>query len=107
MSDDKKPAKPLKDTEIVVTVVPKDDNNLEHEEAAERIERKLEENIEKALEDNKPGGKEKQFEAVESEIKKAKESAAPQQIEVIDVEVNGTNEDGDREGWARSVTPKE
>lgn len=107
MSDDKKSEKPLEDPEIYVNVTPKDGEDSEHTEAAERVEKKLAEKIEQALEENKSGGKEKQFEAAESEVKKAKESADPQQIEVIDVEVDGTNQEGDREGRAWSVIPKE
>ncbi len=107
MSDDKKTEKPLKDPEVTVGVEPKDANNEEHVRAAEKLEDKLEENLQKAVEENKSGGKEKQFEAVESEVKKAKESANPEQIETIDVLVGGTNEDGDGEGRAWSIRPKE
>ncbi len=112
MSDSKKPetkesAKPLEDPDVYVCVIPKDDESPEHAEAAERIEEKLEENVKKALEENKSGGKEKQFEAAESEVKKAQESADPQKIEIIEVDVSGTDEEGDGEMRRWSVSPKE
>ena len=113
MSDSKKPEqkdppKPLIDSDVDVCVIPKDGENPEHEKTAERIKENLAENIKKALEENKSGGKEKQFEAAESEVKKAKESADPQQVEEIEVDVSGkTNEEGDRELRRWRVTTKE
>ena len=108
MSDDKKTEKPpLNDPDVNVQVTPKDITDHEHIDAAEKLADKLGKNLQKAVEENKSGGKEKQFAAAESEVKKAKESADPKKIESIDVLVGGTNEDGDGEGRAWSVAPKE
>ncbi|MEK7131552.1 MAG: hypothetical protein AAB797_02345 [Patescibacteria group bacterium] len=112
MSDDKKPekrepAKPLKDPEVYVNVTPKDSKNPEHKEAAKKVQKKLEEKVKQAVEENKPGGQEKQFKAVEKETKKAGEGTDKNEIEKIKVRVAGKDEDGDviDRGWG--VTPKE
>jgi hypothetical protein len=108
MSDDKKSEKkPLENPEIYVNVTPKDEKNADHKKTAEKVKEKLKENIRKAIEENKPGGKEKQFEAAESETKKAGRGANPSQIEKIKVRVAGKDGDNDVHNHEWTVTPKE
>ena len=66
MSDEKKPEKPLKNPQIHVSVDPKDDGDPVNRKTAERVQEKLREKVKEAIEEKKPGGKEKQFDAVES-----------------------------------------
>ncbi len=107
MSDDKKTEKPLENPQIYVEVVPRNKTNPAHQEAAKNLEEKLEENVKKALEENKDGGKDKQFRAAEQETKKAGEATSSEKIKKIKVGVGGHDEAGDHEERDWSVNPKE
>lgn len=108
MSDkDKKPEKPLENPKVYVNVVPKDDKKTEHHDAAEKAGKTLKENVEKAIEKNKPGGKEKQFDAADSEVKKAEQGTNPKQIDKIRVRVVDKDKDGNGVAREWTVTPKE
>ncbi len=107
MSDDKKTEKPLKDPEVEVQVVPKNKYDKEHTEAAEQLEEKVKKNVEKAIEENKSGGKDKQFKAAEQETERAAESTGNEKIEQINVRVDGDDEAGNHEGRDWSKKPKE
>lgn len=111
MSDDKKSEKPLENPEVHVSVTPKDSKNKEenqkNKDTAEKVQKTLKEKVKKALEENRPGGKDKQFEAAESETKKAGKGTDPGQIGKIKVRIAGKDGDGDivDRGWM--VVPKE
>lgn len=107
MSDDKKQEKPLEDPEVYVTVVPKDDRNPEHKKAAGTTEKKVREEVKKAVEQSKQGGKDKQFDAAESGVKRAGEGTDPKKIDRIRVRVVGKDSDGDGVAKEWTVTPKE
>jgi|SRR3989338_239574 len=107
MSDNKKPETPLKNTEIGVKVTPKNEKNPEHKKKANEVRDKLREKVEKALEVNKPGGKERQFDAVGTETKKAGQGTNPSEIKEIKVTVRGTDDEGDKITKEWSVFPKE
>lgn len=107
MSDDKKSEKPLENPEIYVNVTPKDDKNTDHKKTAEKVKEKLKENIKKAIEENKPGGKDKQFKAAEAETKKAKRGTDHRQIEKIKVRIGAKDGNGDAEDRGWTVAPKE
>lgn len=108
MSDnDKKQEKPLENPEIFVTAVPKDDRNPEHKKAASVAEKIVREEIKKAVKQSEPGGKSKQFDAAESEVKKAGQGTDPKKIDRIRVRVVGKDEDGDGVAKEWAVTPKE
>ncbi len=107
MNDDKKSEKPLENSEIFVEVVPKNKNDPAHKEAAEKLKEKLEENVKKAIEENKSGGKDKQFKAAEQETKKAGENTNNEKIKKINVGVGGNVGAGDHEERDWSVNPKE
>ena len=112
MSDSKKPEqkdppKPLEKTHIHVDVIPKDENNDRQKDTARTLRQKLKDNIKKAVDQNKQGGKEKQFEAAREETKKVGRDTDSSQVKEIRVNVSGTDQDGDRERHAWTVIPKE
>ena len=107
MSDNKKPEKPLESPEFAVSVIPKDKTNPDHQKTAENVQKKLKENVKRAIDENKSGGKTKQFEAAEKEIKKAGQGTDPVKIDKIKIHVAGKDEDGDLAERKLSVTPKE
>ena len=107
MSDGKKSKEPLGNPDVSVNVTPKDGINPEHRKAADKVKDALKENVKKGIADNKPGGAEKQFEAVGAETKKAGRGTSPEKIGRIRVRVAGTDQDGDAAERVWSVTPKE
>ena len=108
MSDDKKsPPPPLKDPKVGITVTPKDEKNPEHKKIAETVKKALKEKVDKAIEENKPGGGEKQFNAVKKEAKKAGQATDPSKIKEIRVGVRVTDEEGDKDTREQTVTAKE
>ncbi len=112
MSDVKKPEqkdppKPLEKPHVEVNVIPKDENNNTQRDAARTLRQKLKDNIKKVVQENKPGGKEKQFEAAKEQTKKVGRDSNPEQIKEIRVNVSGTDQDGDHERRAWIVAPKE
>src|SRR3989344_1420351 len=108
MSDDKKsPPPPLKDPKVGITVTPKDEKNPEHKKIAETVKKALKEKVDKAIEENKPGGGEKQFNAVKKEAKKAGQATDPSKIKEIRVGVRVTDEEGDKDTREHTETPKE
>ena len=107
MSDNKKSEKPLENPDVFVNVTPKDARNPEHRKVADKVGRTLKENVKKAIADNKPGGAEKQLEAVGAETKKAGQGTSQQEIDKIRVRVSDKDKDGDTAERVWSVTPKE
>ena len=71
------------------------------------MKEKLIERLPKVLKDNESGGKEQQFKAVEEETKQAGRNTDPKKVEEIQVDVNGTDEDGTGLGRVWRVKPKE
>ncbi|TSC83747.1 MAG: hypothetical protein G01um101413_887 [Parcubacteria group bacterium Gr01-1014_13] len=96
MSDQENEAeKPLQDTEVEVFVMPKDPDNPDHDEAADKLDEKVTERVKEAIEKNAPGGKSKQLKAVEEEAKKAARDTDPDKIGEVEVTVHGKDGDGD------------
>ncbi len=100
MSDEKKPEqkeseKPLRDPEVEVFVMPKDPDNTDHDEAADKLGEKVTERVKEAIEKNAPGGKSKQLKAAEEEAKKAARDTDADKIEEVEVTVRGKDADGD------------
>ncbi len=111
MSDDKKTEKPLENPKVDVVVKPKDANTPDQkrtfDKTAETVKKKIRENVEKTIKENESEGKDKQFKAVEKEVKKAGESVSPNHIKEIEVNVSGKDGDGDTEKRGYTVKPKE
>ena len=107
MSDEKKPEKPLKDPRVDVYVYPKDEKSSEHKEAADKVKKVLKEKVKEAIEKNKSGGKNKQFDAVDSETKKAGKDTDPKKIGGIEVIVKGIDGDANQVQRGLKVVPKE
>lgn len=96
MSDQKNEAeKPLQDHEVEVFVMPKDPDNRDHDEAADKLAEKVTERVNEAIEKNAAGGKDKQLKAVEEEAKKAAGDTDSDKIEEVEVTVRGKDADGD------------
>ncbi len=95
--EQKEPPKPLSNPKVSVNVIPQNEKIPEHRDAARTLQEKLKKEVEKAIEKNMPGGKDKQFEAAGAETKKAGKDANPKQIKEVRVNVADTDQDGDNE----------
>jgi len=97
--------KPLENTEVHVTVEPKDKRSQSDKDYSQRVKDTVKQKAKEAVEKNRDKGARKQVESVDDVIDEAKESVDPKRVEQVKVKVKGENADGDSVTHERSVKP--
>jgi hypothetical protein len=112
MSDkEKDPGKnPLKKKKVSVTVTP-EDGGWEKKQYSQKVQKRIKEDIEKAVEKAAPDGSDAQFDAADKKLDEHKRGVSKRQVKQIEVEIEGTRKDesGDDESVSRrrKVKPKD
>lgn len=104
MSTEKKTEQPMTDPKVDVTVAPKEKTNPG---PAKKLEDQIKNGVKKAIEQNKSGGAEKQFDAAKEETKRATQDANPGEIKKIVVKVSNDNgRDKEERVWTKDLEKK-
>ncbi len=82
-------SKPIEHPKVDVLAVPKSDPKIDNREYSKKVRDSLKKDVEKALEDNKSGGHQRQLESAREAVRKAGTQIDPNKIEKVVVRVGG------------------
>jgi hypothetical protein len=105
-----KPAEPpLEKPKVDVTVTPKEGESRterkDNKDYAEKVEKKLKEQVQQQIDGNKGGGAKKQLDAAEQVADGAKKGVDGNKVDKVKIKVEG-EVDGDKVSREKTVTPK-
>lgn len=84
---------PIEKPKVKVTAKPADTDSPKQKEvndqAAEKIEKSVADNVRKALDDHKTGGSQQQLDAAKRAVEDAGKQVSPQRVKEIEVQVDG------------------
>lgn len=106
--------RPLEDVEVIVRASPKPGGDGANQAAAAKAEKTLKKRIEKAVADEREAGAEKQLDAADDEIDRARRSINANKVQKVKVRIRGRipsaapgSDDDEEVCRERSFKPKE